>query len=151
MMPFEYAVRPFQTPDSHGRIILPSTPGSSRERATLTWGAKVKGTLPTPQVIGFNTKCCKEAKQQTSNTMDPVSVTAEGDGPAAGQSIDFQRASVVKFDLTHQNSCAEDWAQFSDVGGAIDSAFADLKANIEAGGAGVSKNCKSESRFTHAV
>jgi hypothetical protein len=42
------------------------------------------------------------------------------------------------------NSCANDWAQMSFVASAVDAAFADLKTDIEAGGAGKTvDHCKA--------
>lgn len=133
-MPFEYFVRPYQTPDSHGRVIIPSTPGGSRERATLTWGAKVKGTLPTPQVIGFDTKCCMETLQEKDRKAETVKIVASNEPE---NYITLRRATEIEFQKMHKDACAAFWDQFSGVGGAVDGAFASLSADIHAGGAGV--------------
>lgn len=58
----EYAVRPYQTPNSQGKIIIPSTPGKATQRATITWGAK-NSQVPKADT-GFNVQCCNEQLQE---------------------------------------------------------------------------------------
>jgi hypothetical protein len=62
----EYAVRPYQTPNSQGKIIIPATPGSSSQRATITWSAK-NSSLPQANK-GFNVQCCSEQLNELART-----------------------------------------------------------------------------------
>src|SRR5580765_6037365 len=153
-MPFEYAVRPFQSPDTHGRIIIPSTPGETPQRATLTWGAKTALNNIQPANSGINVECCKDTKSQKSAEMNQVSVGIEGPPTTVAGSMEilFKRTSVAKFDKTQKDECASDWDQMSYVAAGIKQAFADLEGDIQAGGAGKTvDHCKATSNFTYQV
>lgn len=98
-MPFEYAVRPFQSRDAHGRIILPAAPGGFDQRATLTWGAKTsldsmgkKGISVTTHWPNDSGSYCAEESVQQTNQMATVSVANEGPN---GGSVTFQRAGSI--------------------------------------------------------
>jgi hypothetical protein len=67
----EYAVRPYQTPGSQGKIIIPSTPGSSSQRATITWSAQ---SSVTPQNNGFNVTCCGEHLDELTREYEVVQI-----------------------------------------------------------------------------
>jgi hypothetical protein len=138
-MPFEYFVRPFQSADSHGRVILPSTP-SGFERATLTWGAKVAG-LPEPERTGPNVNCCGEQLDEHQR-LGEVHKIVSTESP--GLFILEHRAAEVRLKKKKQDKCAGDWTQMSYVASAVESAFAGLEADIEAGGAGADvDHCKT--------
>lgn len=68
----EYAVRPYQTPNSQGKIIIPSTPGSSSQRATITWGAK-NSAIPSANK-GFNVQCCNEQLDEVERQGETVQI-----------------------------------------------------------------------------
>jgi hypothetical protein len=130
-MPFEYFVRPFQSADSHGRVIIPSTP-SGYERATLTWGAKVAG-LPAPEQGGTNVDCCSEHLDELDRKSDRVTIV---DPTTPENYLVVDRAIAVKLRKRKDDQCAGDWSQMSYVASAVESAFADLESDITAGGTG---------------
>jgi hypothetical protein len=78
----EYAVRPYQTPNSQGKVIIPSTPGASTQRATITWGAK-NSAIPQANK-GFNVTCCseqlEELERQGETAQIPISETQQTQG-----------------------------------------------------------------------
>jgi hypothetical protein len=108
-MPFEYAVRPFQTPGAQGRIVIPSAPSGADQRATLTWGNKTsldsigkKGISVSTHWPDFSEGCCKEESAQRTNEMETVRVENQG---ANGGSVTFQRAKSLKLDKTTEDAC----------------------------------------------
>jgi hypothetical protein len=125
-MPFEYFVRPFQTPDSQGRIIIPSTP-SGHERATLTWGAKTS-SLPAVEQSGTSVDCCSEHLEEVERKTERVKIIDQFSSPENYMLVD--RATSVKLRKKHQDKCAADWNQMSSVASAIDSAFSSLEADL---------------------
>src|SRR5215831_5257500 len=73
-MQLEYAVRPYQTPNSHGKIIIPSTPGSTTQRATITWGSK-STNVPEPELgKDFSVVCCSEELQEINRLGEYVRI-----------------------------------------------------------------------------
>jgi len=111
-MPFEYAVRPFQTPGAQGRIVIPSAPQGFDQRATLTWGNKTsldsaagkKGISVTTHWPDFSEGCCVEVSQQESNEMDDIRIDNEGTN---GGSVTVKRARWVKMDKEHKDACGD--------------------------------------------
>jgi hypothetical protein len=109
-MPFEYVVRPFQSRDSYGRIIIPSVPGGT-QRATLTWGAKTS-IVPTSLAhqVRFQyvhdpndpVTCCQEVSLQASNEMETVQIVNEGSG---GGQINVKRAKSLRLQKQIKNAC----------------------------------------------
>jgi len=146
-MPFEYAVRPFQAPDSFGRAIIPSVP-SARARATLTWGAKTTVKDIVPERTGINVECCSEHLTEVARKTNTVELRGGGNYSSENYLV-VERATEVKLQKTHQDSCGDDLEQISGVASGIKEAFADLKADIEAGGAGVTDTaCQQTLHFT---
>lgn len=95
----EYIVRPFQAPNAHGTVIIPSTPKESTETAILTWGGEA--TLPEVQFIevGFNTR--KGREDFTEQNRDYEVVRIEGSDPGDGPSyIDVARSKKLYLDKT---------------------------------------------------
>lgn len=93
----EYIVRPFQAPDSHGRIIIHSTPKETAETAILTWG----GEADLPDVVfyeqGFNTRKRREDYKELNR--DAETVRIEGTSDDSGNVyVDVKRANKVYFD-----------------------------------------------------
>jgi hypothetical protein len=82
----EYVVRPYTTPDAHGRIIIPSSPRGTREKATLTWGG---GALTPParkevsDGVNFEVVCCKENLKENSRKSDKKRIFQNGDESSA--------------------------------------------------------------------
>jgi len=110
-MPFEYAVRPFQTPGAQGRIVVPSALSGFDQRATITWGNKTsldsagdKGISVTTHWPDFGEGCCTEVSEQKSNEMDAIRIDNEGTN---GGSVTVQRARELNLDKTHDNRCGD--------------------------------------------
>lgn len=93
----EYIVRPFTTPNSHGTIVIPSTPHASDETAILTWGGEAD--LPETQYFetGFNTRKGREDYTENSRDKDTIRIYGEdpGDGPSY---IDVDRGNKLYMD-----------------------------------------------------
>jgi hypothetical protein len=131
-MPFEYAVRPFQSRDSFGRIILPSTPSGAAERATLTWGSSASlppGTLPTPTTMGVNMKCCNETLTEDTRTGDTHRIEAENDPDSY---IMVHRATEVKLQKKEENTCDDWYRKNSYVAAGVKESFVGLADAIHA-------------------
>lgn len=131
-MSLEYAVRPFQSRDSAGRTIIPSTP-TGVERATLTWGSThaASGTLPTPKTMGTNTQCCKETMTQDGAEASGASVLINGPD-AGGVTIPVQRSDVVQTKKQDKNEC-DDWLKNNSyVAAGIIEAFSEMASLIHA-------------------
>src|SRR6187401_2887730 len=108
-MPFEYFVRPFQTPDAHGRIVIPSAPGGNVQRATLTWGAKTsldaiadKGISVTGSWPNDEPGCCTEQYQEKERKTTQVKIT---DSTEPENWILVNRATSLSLDKDHRNAC----------------------------------------------
>ena len=106
----EYIVRPFQAPNPHGTIIIPSTTTPSTETAILTWGGE--STLPEVQFIetGFNTRKGREDFDEKNRDAEVVRITGEdpGDGPSY---IDVRRSNKLYLDKTTEELLASDAGQ----------------------------------------
>jgi hypothetical protein len=93
----EYVVRPFQAPDSHGRVIIHSTPKASTETAILTWG----GEADLPDVVyyeqGFNTRKHREEYDEINRDTETVRITGTTDD-TGNVWVDVERANRVVFD-----------------------------------------------------
>jgi hypothetical protein len=131
-MPFEYFVRPFQSRDSFGRIILPSTPGDSVEKATLTWGSSASttpGTLPKPTSLGVNIRCCNEELTENTRTGNTLRIHATNEPESY---IDVHRATEVVLRKKEENHC-DDWLMNNSyVASGVSQAFSDLSSLIHA-------------------
>jgi len=77
---FEYFVRPFQSPAPHGSGRIPSTPRDTREKATLTWGAKANMPAIVPKSVNVN--CCTSSESQDPLPAEPE-IFPEMRGPYA--------------------------------------------------------------------
>jgi hypothetical protein len=111
-MPFEYFVRPFQSNDPHGRIIIPSAPGGLDQRATLTWGAKTtvnpseqpgKGISVTTHWPDADPEgCCTEKLTEKSRNTELIKIV-DTDEPRNW--ILVRRATQLSLDKEHKNGC----------------------------------------------
>jgi hypothetical protein len=151
---FEYAVRPFESRDVLGRTILPSTPGDSVERATLTWGSSASttpGTLPKPTSLGVNIKCCQEIRTQDNAESSAISVQVQGHHPIL---IPVKRSDVVLAKKQDENHC-DDWLmQNSSVASGVSQAFSDLGLSIHASDnafrpAGSNPECRETTKYKY--
>lgn len=99
----EYAIRPFTSPNAQGRIIIPATPGSTTQRARITWGAK-STNVPTPEVSNdFQVICCSEQLHELERTVEIVRI--EGPPPDDGPSyVDVARSNTVKLRKQMKNN-----------------------------------------------
>jgi hypothetical protein len=99
----EYIVRPFQAPNAHGTIIIPSTPKESTETAILTWGGEA--TLPAVQFIelGFAVKPGREDFVEETRDAETLRIYGEdpGDGPSY---IDVRRSNKLYLDKSTAQS-----------------------------------------------
>lgn len=135
-MPFEAFVRPYQTPRALQRTIIATTPGATKERATLTWGATSDAKI-TPARSGTNVECCSRQAIQSDHKdsdFEPVALLAPSGGPSDGERIDFQRANKLKFKEKEKNSCAADWDQMSGVAFGTSEALAEFEMDMEFAG-----------------
>jgi hypothetical protein len=96
----EYAVRPYQTPNSQGKIIIPATPGSSSQRATITWSAK-NSSLPQANK-GFNVQCCSEQLNEIERQGETVQI------PISQQQIDDGHMEVFRSNKLKLNKKSND-------------------------------------------
>jgi len=134
----EYVVRPYQSPNAHGAIIIPSTPSASRERATLTWGAKA--TMPTPTSgISFNVVCCQEQldeqTRETEQVQVPITVSDVQDGYYT-----VERPKTLSLKKKEKNNCGDDWDQLSTTAQEINADLAAFAANFHSGTTSVGGN-----------
>jgi hypothetical protein len=120
----EYAVRPFQTADSHGAIIIPSTPVGTRERATITWGAKA--TMPSASGMSFVVQCCKNDLTEKDRKNHNVRVSGS-DGESY---MDVDRAYQLTLDTQNKNNCDDNASQSWGVAQAINKDMAEWAADF---------------------
>lgn len=96
----EYAIRPFQSPGSHGKIIIAKTPGATTARATITWGSKTTN-LPAA-TGGVTVQCCSDQLDEQERTGDTLRITGN-DGESY---IDVFRASSLKLNKKSADTCS---------------------------------------------
>jgi len=96
----EYAVRPFATPNSFGKIIIPSTPSAGNQRATITWGSK-STNVPTPEQTSLTVICCTEELTEFDRQGEVLRTTGN-DGESY---IDWFRANRLKLHKPKNNPC----------------------------------------------
>lgn len=100
-MQLEYAVRPSVPSDPFGRTAIAKTPGATRERATLTWGAKA--TLP--DISGaVQTACCKEELDELDRETETVRIFQNNDS-SSDNWVDVERAKKLHLSKTEQKTC----------------------------------------------
>jgi len=107
----EYIVRPFQAPNAHGTIIIPSTPTPSTETAILTWGGEA--TLPEVQFIetGFNTRKGREDFDEKNRDAEVVRITGQSPDDDSPSYIDVRRSNKLYLDKTTEELLASDAGQ----------------------------------------
>lgn len=110
-MPFEAFVRPYQSPGALGRTIIATTPGATKERASLTWGATSDAKI-TPARSGTNVECCSNKETEFRRETNVLRIT-QADEPQ--NYVDVARATKMTLNNKHKNECASDWDQVSGV------------------------------------
>ena len=110
MTAIDYAVRPSVPTNPHGSTIIASTPGATRQRATLTWGAA--GTLPFPQV-SVQLACCKDDLKETDRKSNTHRIFQNGDSSSENW-VDVERPYEFALDNQHKDSCNQDSGSQSD-------------------------------------
>src|SRR4029077_7144657 len=120
MPSLEYVVRPYQSPNSHGGVIIPSTPTGARTKATLTWGAST--TMPIPDT-GITVECCSEKLKETDRTSKRIRIF-QNDDPSSTNYVDVDRAETMKLSKKDKNDCISDWDQVSQLA-------ADIRAELD--------------------
>lgn len=108
----EYAIRPYQTPNSQGKIIIPSTPGATTARATITWGAK-NSVMPKAQTVG-TAGCCGERNIEKTRDGDVVRIYGNDDpGDGSGPSyVDVFRTNDMWLGKEQASTCDGPFDQF---------------------------------------
>jgi hypothetical protein len=145
-MPFESFVRPYQSPGALGRTIIASTPGATKERATLTWGTTSEGKV-VPARSGTNVECCSSKETEFERETNVLRIT-QSDEPQ--NYIDVARATKMKLHNKHKNECASEWDQLSGVAFGTNEALAEFEADMEfAGDSETDDQCKHEISYKH--
>lgn len=123
----EYLIRPYQTPGSHGAIIIPATPRGTRQIARVTWGAKA--TIPPVEAVdnNQNVTCCGEQLTEQTRKSDTVRITQPG---KPENFVDVARAREVRLKKKTKDKCAAEWAQMSYVAASVDAIFDDLEKDM---------------------
>jgi hypothetical protein len=100
----EYAVRPYQTPNSQGKIIIPSTPSATTDRATITWTGK-GANLPKP-TGGIGVTCCSEQLNEDLRQGTVVRIFGPDPGDGSGPSyVDVFRTTTMLLKKKSQVNC----------------------------------------------
>jgi hypothetical protein len=142
----EYVVRPYTAPDAHGRIIIPSTPSFTRERATLTWGAS-SDALPAAGGINFQVNCCSDALDEISRESDDVDIPIQDAGTGPGH-VTVSRPNSMKLSKKSDDTCGgPSWDQISSTAQMIDSDLAGLQSLMDQTFGASSKNCGQSWKF----
>jgi len=127
MANLEYVVRPYQTPNVYGQTIIPSTP-TRANRATLTWGATVQGTVPAatekPKAnsMTYQFECCGEKLNETSRQVNRVRI----DGSDGESWMDVERPKTMKLKRNTQQNCDSPLEQISWVNQGINEALGEI-------------------------
>src|SRR4029077_17165672 len=99
MPSLEYVVRPYQSPNSHGGVIIPSTPTGTRKRATLTWGAST--TMPIPDG-GMHVESWSENLKETKRTSKKIRVF-QNDDQSSSNWVDVERPETLNLSKHDKN------------------------------------------------
>ena len=103
-MQLEYAVRPSVPLDPFGRTAIAKTPGATRERATLTWGAKA--TLPDIS-SAVNVACCQETSSELDRETETVRIYQNNDSSSENY-VDVERAKKLHLKKNETKKCGSD-------------------------------------------
>jgi hypothetical protein len=143
MPSLEYVVRPYQSPNAHGTIQIPSAPASSNQRATLVWGAKA--TMPAVNMgENFSVVCCKERLNEQDRQSDTVRITQQDN---SDNYVDVARPNTLHLQKHDANNCGDNWDQFSGVGAEISDTLAAFQSDVLSGTAAQPGNCDTTWKF----
>jgi hypothetical protein len=146
---FEYIVRPYTTPSPHGGIIIPSTPSGSRERATITWGAK--STMPDVQGVNFNTICCKDNLTEKDRKSNTKRIFQNGDESSPNW-VDVERPYELNLDKKEHNHCQSPLEEISGVAQEVSATLAEFDDLVHSGTtAPADKNCSQNWKFKNGA
>ena len=110
----EYLVRPYQTRNAQGQIIIPATPVGTRERATLTWGAAA--TMPERKMTSTtNVQCCNEQQNELDRVSEFIEIPITTDGTGSGH-VQIARPTQMHLKRksdSQQSHCIPDVTYFS--------------------------------------
>lgn len=149
MPSLEYVVRPYQSPNANGAIIIPSTPTLSTERATLTWGGSGSGQATiTNDGPNWNVTCCDENLKEDVRQEQPIRVYQDGDTNSSNY-VDVARPTKMRMGKNDQKNCGEDaWLQMSFAAASVDEilqGFANDLAPFDES----QSQCKADWTFTY--
>lgn len=147
-MPFdalEYAVRPYTAPNAQGQIIIPSTPRSSRDRATITWGSKAE-MPPVQSGVNFNTVCCSDDLTEQSRKSTKIRVYQNNDDTSPNW-VDYEQPTDLTLNKKEQNSCGDNWDDISGVAAGIDSYFQQFQQFFDQQTGNSPQNCGTSWHF----
>ena len=136
----EYVVRPYQSPDAHGAIIIPSTPSGSRQAATLKWGAQ----CTVPDITGgmsFQVVCCKDQLGEQKRENYPPQRMYQNNDPTSANWVDYAPTKTMELTKKEKNSCGDNWDDISGVAQAIDSDLAGWQSLMDQVTGTSDKNC----------
>jgi hypothetical protein len=141
----EYVVRPYQTPNAHGSIIIPSTPRGSRERATLTWGKDASITMPTPvevnEGVNFEVVCCQENLNELDRESDTERVYQNGDQTSFNW-VDVLRPKSLRLKKKEKNNCfGPTLSETSDVAQQVNDVLGEFEGALNSGATKTSTTC----------
>jgi hypothetical protein len=138
MPALEYVVRPYQSPNANGTIIIPSTPSGSREQATLKWGTQC--TIPEVSGENFQVVCCKDQLTELDRNSERIRVYQNGD-PTSDNWVDLMRAKTMDLKKNEKNSCGDNWDDISGVAQQIDSILSGFASYFNQVTGNPDKNC----------
>ena len=127
----EYIVRPFSVRDLYGRILIPSTPVGTRERATLEWGAEAE--MPPHQEaegISFNVLLCRERLDELQRQSERKRIYQNGD-TSSDNWVDVDRPKTLQLKKKEENKSSLAWTQQDGADQEISAALAPFSAEIQ--------------------
>jgi hypothetical protein len=145
----EYIVRPYQTPNVYGSIIIPSTPSSGRERATIIWGGS--GTMPevkeSSDGVNFEVVCCQEQLDELDRTSERKRIFNNNDA-SSGDWVDVDRPLTMRLKKKEKNHCLPGpHLEETGVQQEISDAISDFADAIHSGTTSGGKNCGASWKF----
>jgi hypothetical protein len=147
MPSLEYVVRPYTSPDPFGRILIPSVPVGTTQRATLTWGAKA--TMPTVNTgVDFTVACCKEDLKEDDRDSETNRIFQNGDKSSPNW-VDVERPKKVRLQRHEANTCGDNWEQISGVAAQVSEALGGFAQDVLSGTAARPQSCQTQWEFAN--
>jgi hypothetical protein len=123
----EYVVRPFVSPAPQSSTLIPSSPSTTTEKATLSWGAEIAVNLPSPQGLSVKTVCDKTNQNEITRNWEDVNIHSQ-DNP--DNFITVRRTKSLGFHEINHDQCNDGWDQVSDVAHGTTAALNDIDTNF---------------------